>query len=493
MKQEVSMFGKNKEADNTSLNRVLKTRHLTMIAVGGAIGDGLFLSTGSTLGIAGPLGALIAFIIIGVMVYSMVHSLGEMAVFLPSPGAFQTWSAYFVNPGLGFTVGWNYWFSWAVVTGIEIIVAGIAMSYWFPDVPMVIWCVVFSIVLLGLNLFSARAYGETEYWFAGIKVVAVIVFIIVGILMIFGVIGNAPNTGLSNFTAYGGLFPKGAAGIVACLFTAVYTFWGTEIIGVTAGESEEPQKSIPKAVRTVFWRILIFYLGSIFVMGALLPYENANVMMSPFTAIFRFAGIPFADSVFNMIVLIAVLSCANSGIYAASRMLYSLAKEGKAPKSLTKTNERGVPVRALVITAAVGLLAFLSSFISADRVYLILVSATGIATIFSWASVAFANLRFRGWLKKTKLGVGALKFKAPFYPFGPIFTAFVCCCTIIGTFINEDSRMTAFIGVPLFFVLWGIGLILQKNGNLKKISDEEIIEQSTLDNSYKEKLNPTND
>jgi len=224
-------------------------------------------------------------------------------------------------------------------------------------------------------------------------------------------------------------------------------------------------------------------------MGALLPYEDANVMQSPFTTIFEFANIPYASSVFNVIVLIAVLSCANSGIYAASRMLYSLAKEGRAPRFLTKTNERGVPVRALLVTAVVGLIAFVSSFVSADQVYLILVSATGIATIFCWASVGLANLRFRAWLKRTNLGTEVLKFKAPFFPFGPIFTVIVCTATIIGTFVGDDSRMTAFIGVPLFFILWGIGLILQKQGKLKRLTDEEIIEHSTIDNSYKEKLN----
>ena len=467
------------------LKRVLPKRVITMIAIGGCIGDGLFLSTGNTIGMAGPLGAVISFCLIGIMVYSMIHSIGEMSVFLPSPGAFQTWSAYFVNPGLGFTIGWNYWFSWAIVTGIEILVSGISMGFWFPNVPMVVWCVVFSFVLLGLNLISARAYGETEYWFAGIKVVAVILFIIIGILMIFGVVGNPPSTGLSNFTAYGGLFPYGFKGVAGALFAAVYTFWGTEIIGITAGESDNPQVAMPRAVKTVFWRILFFYVGSIFVMGALLPIDNANVMLSPFTAIFKFAGIPAAASLMNIVVLIAVLSCANSGIYTASRMLYSLAKEGKAPKGLTKTSKRGVPVRATVVTAVVGLIAFVSNFVSPDKLYMILVSATSIAVIFSWLCIGLSHLRFRGWLKKVNLTVADLKFKSPFYPFGPIFTVVVCLATIIGTCINPDYRMVAFIGIPLFFVLWGIGMLLTKMGKLKRTSNEDIIAESSIKKDHK--------
>ncbi len=251
-------------SDMTNLNqnklkRGLKSRHIAMIAIGGAIGDGLFLATGNTLNVAGGFGAMIAYAVIGVMVYFMVTSLGEMSVYLPISGSFSTYSSKFVNPAFGFAVGWNYWFSWAIVTGIEMVVAAILMSYWFPSVPMLVWSILFLAILLTINILSVKAYGETEFWFAGIKVLSVAVFILVGILMISGVLGNPPQTGLSNFTAYGGLFPTGALGVIACMYTAVYAFLGTEIIGIASGETSEPEKNIPKAVKTVFWRIMIFY------------------------------------------------------------------------------------------------------------------------------------------------------------------------------------------------------------------------------------------
>jgi len=468
----------DKNLDENTLKRGLKSRHLIMIAIGGCIGDGLFLATGNTLNVAGGFGAMLAYTIIGIMVYFMINSLGEMSVYLPISGSFSTYSSKYVNPAFGFAIGWNYWFSWAIVTGIEIVVAAILMSYWFPTVPMVIWSILFCAILLVINLFSARAYGETEYWFASLKILAVIIFIIVGILMIAGVVGNPPKTGLSNFTAYGGLFPNGFIGVIACMFTAVYAFLGTEIIGIAGGESAEPEKNIPKAVKTLFWRILLFYVGAIFVMGALLPYKDASVLVSPFTVIFKYAGIPFADSLMNFVVLTAVLSCANSGLYASSRMLYSIALEGKAPRVFIKVNSRGVPVPAVLLSASLGGFAFLTNFMGADQVYIILVSASGLATVFSWLGISLSHYRFRGWLTKRGINLDTLKFKAKWYPFGPILTAFVCICTIAGTIIDKNSRMTAVFGIPTFIILVAVGMCLQRKGRFNELSDEELRGQS---------------
>ena len=472
------MDGKIENLDQNTLKRGLKSRHLVMIAIGGCIADGLFLATGNTLNVAGGFGAMIAYAVIGVMVYFMINSLGEMSVYLPVPGSFSTFSSKYVNPAFGFAVGWNYWFSWAIVIGIEMVVAAILMSYWFPTMPPLIWSILFLVVLLVINLLSARVYGETEYWFAGIKILAVLIFIVVGVLMVAGVVGNPPKTGLANFTAYGGLFPTGFIGVITCMFTAVYAFLGTELIGIASGETAEPEKNIPKAVKTVFWRILLFYIGAVFVMGALLPYKDASVLVSPFTVIFTYAGIPYADSIMNFVVLTAVLSCANSALYASSRMLYSIAREGRGPKIFMKTNKRGVPVPAVILTASLGGFAFLTNLMGIDRVYLLLVSASGLATIFSWFGISLSHYRFRGWLAKNDIPLERLQFKAKWYPFGPILTAFVCLCTLIGTIIDTNSRMTALVGIPIFIVLILVGLSLQKKGRLREMTEEELRNQS---------------
>lgn len=310
------------------LKRSLTARHLNMIAMGGAIGTGIFLALGDTIRQAGPGGALVAYACIGAMVYFLITSLGEMATFMPVAGSFETYASKFIDPAFGFALGWNYWYNWAITVAAEMVAGALLMKFWFPNVPALLWSVVFLILIVGLNLLSTKAYGESEYWFASIKVITVIVFLVVGVMTIFGVFNGKP-VGLVNLTIKDAPFVGGFKSIFMVFLIAGYAFQGTELIGVAAGESENPEKSIPKAVNTVFWRILIFYLGTIFVVGALIPYTEAGVNESPFTLIFSKAGIAGAASLMNAVILTSVLSCGNSGMYASTRMLYAMAKEGK--------------------------------------------------------------------------------------------------------------------------------------------------------------------
>ncbi|MDU1588429.1 MAG: amino acid permease, partial [Cutibacterium avidum] len=247
------------------LKRGLSSRHMNMIAIGGAIGTGLFVASGATISQAGPGGALVAYLAMGLMVFLLMQSLGEMSSYLPVPGAFETYATRFVSPSFGFALGWNYWFNWAITVAAELAAASIVMAYWWPSVPSWIWSAGFLALLFLLNVLSARAYGEGEFWFAIIKVAAVLVFLVLGILMIAGIMGSSP--GVSNWHHGDAPFVKGFGGIMTVFLIAGFSFQGTELIGIAAGESKDPGTAIPKATKQIFWRIMIFYIGAIAVIG----------------------------------------------------------------------------------------------------------------------------------------------------------------------------------------------------------------------------------
>ena len=292
-------MSENKEG----LKRSLKHRHLSMIAIGGAIGTGLFVASGATISTAGPGGAIVAYSVIGLMVYFLMTSLGEMATLMPVSGSFETYATRFVDPALGFALGWNYWYNWAITVACELVAGAIVMKFWFPQVPGAVWSIIFLVLLLGLNLTSARAYGESEFWFASIKVITIFIFLIVGVLMIFGVMKGG-FIGFHNWTDGDAPFAGGFATIFSIAMVAGFSFQGTELVGIAAGESEDPHKNVPKAINTVFWRILLFYIGALLVIGFILPYTDPNLLkggtdniaMSPFTLIFERAGFALAAS-----------------------------------------------------------------------------------------------------------------------------------------------------------------------------------------------------
>jgi lysine-specific permease len=476
---------KSTDGKKDELKRGLKPRHLNMIAIGGAIGTGLFLASGGTVSQAGPGGALIAYSVIGVMVYFLMTSLGEMATFMPVTGSFETYASRFVDPAFGFAIGWNYWYNWAITVAVEMVAGAMIMKYWFPDVPSIIWSVTFLVLLFGLNMLSAKAYGESEFWFSSIKVVAVVVFLVVGVAMIFGIIGGT-HIGFSNFTfldpATGakGPFPYGIKGILMVFLIAGFSFQGTELVGIAAGESEDPEKNVPKAIKSVFWRIIIFYLGAIFVISALIPFTQAGVETSSFTMIFERAGIAGAASLMNAVVLTSVLSCGNSGMYAASRMLYAMSREGRAPKALSKVNSKGVPVNALLLTTLVASVSFLIGLYAQETVYMWLVAASGLAGFIAWVGIAICHYRFRKAFTAQGKSLSLLKYKAALFPFGPILALVLCVIVILGQGISYFTAdqidwtgiMASYIGLPIFLILWIWYKVKNKTKlvNLKEVS-----------------------
>lgn len=450
------------------LKRSLKERHINMIALGGAIGTGLFVAGGETVSQAGPGGALVAYGLIGIMVFFLMTGLGEMATYMPVAGSFGTYSSRFVDKAFGFALGWNYWFNWAITLAAELVAGALIMKYWFPDTPAIVWSALFFLVIFFLNYLSTRSFGESEFIFAGIKVITVLVFLFIGTLIILGVGGTSP--GFANWTVGEAPFVGGWLSILSVFMVAGFSFQGTEMIGVAAGETANPEESIPKAVHSIFWRLLIFYLGAFTVIGFLIPYTDPNLLnssienvsISPFTLVFDRFGFPAAAGLLNAVILTAVLSAGNSGLYVSTRMLYALAEEGQAPKSLMKLNKRGVPVNALLLTSVFGLFAFLTSLIGDGVAYNWLVNISGMAGFITWVGIAVSQYRFRRAMVAQGHDLNELPYKAAFFPFGPLFALTVCLIVIAGqnysAFTGEQidwyGASVAYIGIPAFLAVY---------------------------------------
>ncbi|KAG9294763.1 hypothetical protein G9A89_008242 [Geosiphon pyriformis] len=455
----------------SNLKRGLEARHLTMISIGGTIGTGLFLASGGAISSGGPGGALVAYMIVGFMIYFMMASLGEMATYLPISGSFNTYAKRYVDPALGFALGWNYWYSWSVTVAVEITAGSIVIQYWISSVPTWLWSILLLLIMVSFNFFSVRGYGEAEYWFSMTKIVTVIIFIVIAFLLDLGVIGDPPERiGGSIYNRE--TFHHGFIGLFSVFLSAGFSFQGTELVGIAAGESSNPRKHVPKAIRQVFWRILLFYVLAIFAIGLLIPYDDpnllnnsANAAMSPFTLVFQKTGLKAAPHLMNAVIMITVLSAGNSGLYASSRVLYNLALEGFAPRVFTNTSNNGVPIPALLATASVGCLAFLMSLFGDGRVYTWLLNLSGVSGFITWAGISFTHWRFRRAYVAQGRPMSELHYRASCYPFGPIFALVLIIIVIAGQGytsayvhghfdIQLSAIIAAYIGAPAFLILY---------------------------------------
>ncbi|WP_460997846.1 amino acid permease [Trueperella pyogenes] len=452
---------------NDRLHRGLRARHLNMIAIGGAIGTGLFVASGATISQAGPGGALLAYTLIGAMVFFLMQSLGEMATYSPVAGSFGDYGTHYVSPSFGFAMGWNYWFNWAITVAAELVAAALVMRYWFPNSPAILWSALFLAILFLINAFSARTFGEGEFWFASVKVATVLLFLVLGVLMILGIMGG-PSPGTSNWTTGSAPFVNGGMGVLSVFMIAGFSFQGTEMVGIAAGEAEDPDRNIPRAIRAVFWRILIFYIAAIAVIGFLLPYTdpallnpNGDIALSPFTLVFERAGVAAAAAIMNAVILTSVLSAGTSGLYASTRMLYGLAKSGQAPQIFASTTRRGIPMVALLATTLVGAASFLTSLIGDGSAYTWLVNASGLAGFITWAGIAWSHYKFRKAYVAQGNDPADLPFRAAFFPIGPLLALAMTLVVIIGqnaeALLGETgftALLSSYIGLPIFLALW---------------------------------------
>ncbi|MFC7395200.1 S-methylmethionine permease [Scopulibacillus cellulosilyticus] len=437
--------------------RKMKVRHLVMLSLGGVIGTGLFLSSGYTIQQAGPFGTILAYLIGAVVVYLVMLCLGELSVHMPETGAFHSYAAKYIGPGTGYTVAWLYWLTWTVSLGSEFTAAGLLMQRWFPSINVWIWSALFAILIFLLNALTVKFFAESEFWFASVKVIAIVVFIILGVAAMVGIIPMKNSQAapfFSNFIS-AGLFPNGTFAIIMTMLAVNFAFSGTELIGIAAGETKNPAKTIPKAIRTTLWRLVIFFVGTIVILSALLPMSDAGVLKSPFVAVFERIGVPYAADIMNFVILTAILSAANSGLYASSRMLWSLANKKTISPVFAKLTKRGVPLVAIIFSMIGGGLALLSSIFAPGTVYIVLVSISGLAVVIVWMSISVSQFLFRRQYIKEGNSVQDLAYRTPLYPIVPIASFVLCLASCIGIAFDPTQRIALYCGIPFIFICYG--------------------------------------
>lgn len=380
-----------------SFKRQLKNRHIQMIALGGAIGTGLFYGSAESISLAGP-AILLTYLIGGTAIFLVVRALGEMSVDDPNSGAFSHYAYRNWSARAGFVSGWNYWFNYIAVAMVELAVVGGFVNYWFPDIPAALSAAFFLVTITAINLIGVKAFGEFEFWFAMIKVAAVIGMIVLGlVVVVMGINSNPalPDPSFAHLVDNGGFFPNGVSGAIMALVVVMFSFGGTELIGITAGEADNPQRTIPKAINQVIWRILIFYIGALAIIMAVIPWATIDGEMSPFVQIFDNVGISGAAHILNLVVLTAVMSVYNSALYSNGRMLHSLAHQGNAPAYLKKVSANGVPVAGVLTSSAVTVIAVVVVLLWPDFAFQYLMSIATIAGIINWTMILITQRKFR--------------------------------------------------------------------------------------------------
>ena len=375
------------------LKRGLKNRHIQLIALGGAIGTGLFLGSASVIQSAGP-GIILGYAIAGFIAFLIMRQLGEMVVEEPVSGSFAHFAYKYWGPFAGFLSGWNYWVMFVLVGMAELTAAGIYMQYWLPDVPTWVWAAAFFIIINAVNLVNVRLYGEAEFWFALIKVLAIIGMIAFGLWMLFGGHGGS-KAGFDNLWKHGGFLATGWHGLILSLAVIMFSFGGLELIGITAAEAQNPEKSIPKAVNQVVYRILLFYIGSLVVLLALYPWVEIKSDSSPFVMIFHNLDSNLVASALNFVILVASLSVYNSGVYSNSRMLFGLAQQGNAPRALLRVNHRGIPLTALAVSAVATALCVVINYVMPGKAFALLMALVVATLLLNWIMICMAHLKFR--------------------------------------------------------------------------------------------------
>ncbi|WP_045518409.1 amino acid permease [Neobacillus niacini] len=438
---------KNQPTNQNQLQRGLEERHITLMSLGAAIGVGLFLGSATAIKLAGP-GIILGYAFAGMIMFFIMRALGEMAIQKPVAGSFSQYARDYLGALPGFLTGWNYWFLWVVTCMAEITAAGIYMEYWFPEVPRWIWALAALVIMAAVNFLNVKAYGELEFWFALIKIVTIVFMIVSGIGMIVLGIGNGGiATGISNLWEHGGILPNGVTGVLMSLQMVMFAFLGIEMIGITAGEVKNPEKTLARAIDSVFWRILIFYVGALIVIMSIYPWTEIGVQGSPFVLTFDKLGIPAAAGIINFVVLTAALSSCNGGIFSTARMLFNLAENDEAPKGLGKLNKNGVPSKAVLVTAGALLVGVVLNYLVPAKVFTWVTAISTFGAIWTWSMILLSQIKYRKGLTPNQLK--GLKYKMPLFPFTSYFSlAFLILVVGLMAFF-PDTRIALIVG-PLW-------------------------------------------
>jgi D-serine/D-alanine/glycine transporter len=431
------------------LQRGLKNRHVQLIAIGGAIGTGLFLGAGKSIHLAGP-SILFAYIITGVICFLIMRSLGELLLSNLDYHSFVDFVQDYLGNMAAFITGWTYWFCWISIAMADLTAIGLYTQYWFPGVPQWMPGLIALVILLFMNLATVKLFGEMEFWFALIKVIAILALIIIGIFMI--VKGFSTDSGPSSFTnlwSHGGMFPHGLNGFILSFQMVVFAFVGIELVGLTAGETEDPEKVIPKAINNIPIRIIIFYIGALIVIMSIYPWNAIRPAESPFVQVFVAIGIAGAAGIVNFVVLTSAASACNSAIFSTSRMVYSLAKDKNAPESLTKLTSRKVPSNALYFSTVVILIGVVLNYLMPEGVFTLITSVSTVCFIFIWGITVISHLKYR----KTRPELAKMnKFKLPLYPFANYLILSFLAFILVVLALAEDTRVSLLI-TPVWFIL----------------------------------------
>ncbi len=423
-------------APSQKLERALKPRQLIMMGLGSAIGAGLFLGSGVGIHAAGP-AVLVSYLVAGTLVIIMMHAMGEMAAARPTSGAFSVYAADALGPTAGATVGWLWWAQLVVVIAAESVgAAGLLATIW-PQLSVPLTSLAFMVVFTAINLMGVRNYGEFEFWFAILKVAAIIAFILVGIALLCGLLPGVPSPGLSNITGHGGFMPKGLAGIGAALLVVIFAFGGTEIVAVAAAETQDPERSLARAIRTVAWRILVFYIGSIGVIIAVVPWTS-EALNSPFAAVLKVANIPGAATAITLIAVIALLSALNANLYGASRMMYSLAQRGEAPRWLGRTSGHQVPVLAVVASVLFGFGATVLELLYPNKVLPVLLNVVGSTCLLVWTLTLVSQLILR---RRAERSGTALPFRMAGFPYLTLLALGILVLIFVLLMVTPETRL----------------------------------------------------
>ncbi|MED3937482.1 amino acid permease [Priestia megaterium] len=456
------------------LKRGLESRHIQMIALGGTIGVGLFMGSASTIQWTGP-SVLLAYAICGMFIFFIMRAMGEMLYMEPSTGSFATFGHKYIHPLAGYMAAWSNWFQFVIVGMSEIIAVGAYMHYWFPHLPAWVPGIIAMLILGTANLVSVKSFGEFEFWFAMIKIVTIILMIIAGLGLIFFGFGNGGDAiGLSNLWAHGGFFAGGWSGFFFALSLVVAAYQGVELIGITAGEAKDPKKTLRNAIQSIIWRILIFYIGAIFVIVTVYPWNELDSLGSPFVSTFAKVGVTAAAGIINFVVITAAMSGCNSGIFSAGRMLYTLGVNGQAPKFFTKISRNGVPIYSTLAVMIGLVIGVVLNYIAPPNVFVYVYSASVLPGMIPWFIILISQIRFR---KAKGAEMESHPFKMPFAPVTNYVTIAFLLMVLVGMWFNDETRISLIVGViflalvVISFYAFGINKRMipdTENGQIKK-------------------------
>jgi len=433
----------------TGLRRSLRRRHMQMIALGGVIGAGLFVGSGVVIGAAGP-AAVISFALTGTLVVLVMRMLGEMAVAYPAVGGFYEYNRLALGELAGFLTGWMYWYFWVIVVALEAVAGANLLEKWWPAIAPWQYTLALMTLFTIVNLLSVRSYGEAEFWFASIKVAAIVAFLCAGAVFAFGAWPGAAG-GLHHLTAHGGFMPNGIVPVLTGAVAATGFYFGAEIVTIAAAESAEPERAVAETTQSVIWRVLVFYIGSIFLVVAIVPWNDGARMARPYVSVMEALRIPAAATVMSLVILTAVLSALNSGLFASSRMLMALARRGDAPGAFARLDGRGVPVAAILASTAFGYVTVVMSYVSPDRVFAFLVNSYGTVAIFVYLLIAIAELRLRRRLERES--PARLRVRMWGYPWLTRFTIIAMLAVVAAMGVIPAQRVALAFGLVSVAVL----------------------------------------